>query len=81
MARLPEAEIARTAGRLGGLVLAGTILCGLGGMGLVGMSLVGPGPGRWLTNLAGLVVLIGVGGLLVVRGAVSRELSPMSAVK
>jgi hypothetical protein len=65
--------------RLGGLVLAGTIHCGLAGVGLVVMSLVGLG--GWLSNLAGLVILIGVGGLLVVRGVVSREVSPLSAAK
>ncbi len=65
--------------RLGGLLLSGTILCGLAGIGLVIMSLVGSG--GWLTNLVGLVVLIGVGGLLVVRGAVSHQSPPMSAAE
>ena len=65
--------------RLDGLFLAGTILCGLGGMGWVGMTLIVPS-GR-LISLAGLVVLIGVGFVLVVRAAASRRLSPMSTTK
>ncbi len=65
--------------RLGGLLLAGTILCGLAGIGLVIMSLVGCG--GWLSNLAGLLVLIGVGGVLVVRGAASGKASSLSAAE
>ncbi len=65
--------------RVGGLVLAGTIHCGLAGAGLVLMSMVGCG--GWFTNLAGLVILIGVGGLLVARGAASRPLPPVSAAE
>ena len=65
--------------RLGGLFLAGTILCGLAGMGLVGMTIAGPG--WWLIRLAGPIVLIGVGFLLLIWGITSRRLSPASAAK
>ncbi len=60
--------------RLGGLFLAGIILCGLAGMGLVGMTIVGPG--WWLIRLAGPVILICVGFLLLVWGVTSRRLVP-----
>ncbi len=65
--------------RLGGLFLAGTILCGLAGMGLVGMTMAGPA--WWLIRLAGPVILIGVGFLLLVWGITSRRLSPAPAAK
>ncbi len=65
--------------RLGGLFFAGIILCGLGGMGLIGMTLVGPS--WWMIRLAGPVVLIGVGFLLLVWGIASRRLSPLFTTK
>jgi len=65
--------------RLGGLFLAGALLCGLAGMGLVSMTIVGPG--WWLIRLAGPVVLICVGFLLLVWGMASRRLSSASAAE
>jgi hypothetical protein len=65
--------------RLGGLFLAGTILCGLAGMGLIGMTIVVPG--WWLIRLAGPVVLICAGFLLLVWGIASRRFSPAPAAE
>ena len=65
--------------RLSGLFLAGVILCGLGGLGLVGMTIALPG--WWLIKLAGPVILVGVGFLLLVWGVSPRRLSPAPAAE
>jgi len=63
-----------------GLFIAGLILCGLGGIGLMGMTAIfSVGtflPGLWAINLAGPIIFILVGLLLVVWNVVRRSPSP-----
>ncbi len=52
-----------------GLLLAGTILCTIAAFGLMGMlAVVAIRPGWWLLNMAGPLLLVGIGVLLLFSG-------------
>jgi len=71
--------------RSAGLFIAGLILCGLAGTGLMGMTaILSAGaflPGRWVINLAGPILFILVGLLLIVWSVVRRSPSPELAAE
>jgi hypothetical protein len=59
-----------------GLLIAGSILCGVAALGLIGMTALIPlstvMPGRWIVNLIGPALLVGLGFLLLASSLVRR---------